>query len=61
MYGVEQYVSFDLGMIGGYMYYTGHRVSAVIHLATGDAVIKGGRYDRLLEQFGTPGTCGWIL
>ena len=53
IYGVEQYVSFDLGMISGYMYYTGI-VFRGYTFGTGDAVIKGGRYDRLLEQFGTP-------
>lgn len=51
LYGVEQYVSFDLGMISGYRYYTGI-VFRGYTFGTGDAVIKGGRYDSLLRQFG---------
>ena len=39
---MEQYVSFDLGMISGYMYYTGI-VFRGYTFGTGDAVIKGGR------------------
>ena len=50
---MEQYVSFDLGMISGYRYYTGI-VFRGYTFGTGDAVIKGGRYDKLLEQFGKP-------
>ena len=50
-YGVEAYVSFDLGMLSKYRYYTGMIFKAYTY-GVGDAVVKGGRYDRLLEQFG---------
>lgn len=50
-YGVSQYVSFDLGMLNKYHYYTGVIFRAYTY-GTGDAVLKGGRYDRLLAHFG---------
>ncbi|MCI5899212.1 MAG: ATP phosphoribosyltransferase regulatory subunit [Lachnospiraceae bacterium] len=52
-YGYEKYVSFDLGMIGSYMYYTGVIFRAYT-FGTGDAIVKGGRYDQLLGHFGKP-------
>ncbi len=51
LYGVEQYVSFDLGMLSRYMYYTGIIFRGYTY-GIGDAVIKGGRYDDLLGYFG---------
>lgn len=51
LYGVEKYVSFDLGMLSRYMYYTGI-IFRGYTFGTGDAVIKGGRYDGLLHHFG---------
>lgn len=51
VYGVEQYVSFDLGILSRYMYYTGIIFRGYTY-GTGDAVIKGGRYDHLLGHFG---------
>lgn len=51
LYGVEQYVSFDLGMLSKYHYYTGMIFKAYTY-GLGDAVVKGGRYDNLLHQFG---------
>lgn len=50
-YGVEKYVSFDLGMLSQYNYYTGVIFKAYTY-GVGDAIAKGGRYDRLLRQFG---------
>ena len=50
-YGVEQHFSFDLSMSGSYMYYTGVVFRAYTY-GTGDAVVRGGRYDQLLEKFG---------
>lgn len=52
-YGVEDYVTFDLGMLSKYNYYTGIIFRAYTH-GSGEALIKGGRYDNLMEQFGTP-------
>ena len=50
-YGIEQYVSFDLGMLTQYHYYTGMIFKAYTY-GVGDAIVKGGRYDSLLSQFG---------
>lgn len=51
VYGYEKYISFDLGMLNKYDYYTGIIFKGYTY-GTGDAVIKGGRYDNLLGQFG---------
>ena len=51
LYQVEKYVSFDLGMLNRYRYYTGI-IFRGYTLGTGDAVVKGGRYDHLLGHFG---------
>lgn len=50
-YGVEKYVSYDLSMSGTYGYYTGIIFRGYTY-GTGDAIVKGGRYDTLLEKFG---------
>lgn len=50
-YGVEKYVSFDLGMLSKYHYYTGV-IFKVYTYGVGDAILKGGRYDNLLGYFG---------
>jgi len=50
-YHVADFVSFDLGMLSKYRYYTGVIFKAYTY-GVGDAVVKGGRYDRLLHQFG---------
>jgi ATP phosphoribosyltransferase regulatory subunit len=50
-YGVESYVSFDLGMLSKYNYYTGVMFRAYTY-GVGDAIVKGGRYDDLLGHFG---------
>ncbi len=51
MYGVEKYVSFDLGMLSKYHYYTGV-IFKVFTYGVGEPIVKGGRYDRLLGYFG---------
>lgn len=51
LYGYERYVSFDLGMLSKYSYYTGIIFNAYTY-GTGDALISGGRYDKLVGQFG---------
>lgn len=50
-YGAAEYISFDLGMLSKYNYYTGVIFKAYTY-GVGDAIVKGGRYDRLLRQFG---------
>lgn len=51
LYGVEKFVTFDLSMTGTYGYYTGIIFRGYTY-GTGDAVVKGGRYDHLVEKFG---------
>lgn len=51
IYGYESYLSFDLGMLTQFNYYTGIIFKGYTY-GTGEAVGKGGRYDELLSQFG---------
>ena len=51
LYGVEKFITFDLSMTGTYGYYTGIVFRGYTY-GTGDAIVKGGRYDHLLEKFG---------
>lgn len=51
LYGAEEHVVFDLSMSGSYGYYTGVIFRAYTY-DTGDALVRGGRYDHLLEKFG---------
>ena len=50
-YELEKYVAFDLGMLSKYNYYTGV-IFKIYTFGVGDAIVKGGRYDTLLVQFG---------
>ena len=50
-YGLEKYVTFDLGMVNMYHYYTSIIFRAYTY-GTGDSVLGGGRYNHLVEQFG---------
>ncbi len=52
IYGNEGYISFDLGMLSKYNYYTGVIFKAYTY-GIGDALVKGGRYNNLLESFGS--------
>ena len=49
--GADKYVSFDLGELSNHAYYTGIVFHAYT-FGTGEPVIGGGRYDKLLGQFG---------
>lgn len=49
--GVHEYITFDLGNISNHAYYTGIVFNAYT-FGTGVAVMNGGRYDKLLGQFG---------
>lgn len=50
-YGYEKYISYDLGMLSQYNYYTGIIFKAYTY-GTGEAIATGGRYDNLVGQFG---------
>ncbi len=60
-YGYEKYISFDLGMVSHFEYYTGIIYRGYTY-GTGDAIGKGGRYDNLLTQFGKNApACGFTI
>lgn len=48
---MDNYISFDMGMLSKYNYYTGVIFRAYTY-GVGDAIMKGGRYDKLLAEFG---------
>lgn len=52
-YGAADYITFDLGTLNKYHYYTGITFGAYTY-GTGEAVVTGGRYDNLLAHFGSP-------
>ena len=51
IYGVSKYVSFEMGLISSYQYYTGILFSGYT-FGSGEPIVKGGRYDGLLSYFG---------
>jgi len=60
-YGLQKYVSVDLGLLSKFNYYTGMLFKAYTY-GTGDAIVKGGRYDSLLGKFGKPSSAvGFVL
>ena len=52
-YGVEQYLSFDLGLTRSLDYYTGMLFEGYA-AGMGYSLIGGGRYDTMMQQFGSP-------
>ncbi len=50
-YEISRYISFELGIISSYQYYTGI-IFAGYTFGSGEAIVKGGRYDKLLNFFG---------
>ncbi|MCR4721595.1 MAG: ATP phosphoribosyltransferase regulatory subunit [Lachnospiraceae bacterium] len=51
IYGYDDYIGFDLGKLSSYRYYTGIIFNAYTY-GLGEALIAGGRYDKLAGQFG---------
>lgn len=51
LYDINRYVSMELGIVSTYQYYTGI-IFAGYTFGSGEAVVKGGRYDKLLTYFG---------
>ena len=49
--GVMDFISFELGMISEYKYYTGIIFTGYSY-GVGEPLVKGGRYDSLLSHFG---------
>ena len=50
-YGVEKYISFDLGMVNRLNYYTGIIFRGYTY-GSGYSIMDGGRYDNLVELYG---------
>lgn len=50
-YGVEEYILFDFSILSYASYYTGMMFQGYTH-GVGSAIVEGGRYDKLLEDFG---------
>ena len=51
VYGVSEYVSFEMGLFSEHGYYTGVIFSGYTY-GSGEPIVKGGRYDKLLSHFG---------
>lgn len=49
--GLEDCITYDLSMLNKYTYYTGVVFKAYMS-GVGDCIVKGGRYDNLLREFG---------
>lgn len=52
-FGVQDYVSLDLGILRGFSYYTGAVFEGYVP-GVGFPIVEGGRYDSLYEDFGYP-------
>ncbi|MCI9123672.1 MAG: ATP phosphoribosyltransferase regulatory subunit [Eubacterium sp.] len=51
LYGIDKYISFDLGVVSSYQYYSGMIFNGYT-FGSGEPIVKGGRYDKLLNHFG---------
>ena len=51
LYGIDQFISFELGAISSYHYYSGIIFQGYT-FGSGEPIVKGGRYDKLLGYFG---------
>ena len=51
LYGIDKYISFELGVISSYKYYSGIIIQGYTY-GSGEPIVKGGRYDHLLKHFG---------
>lgn len=51
IYGIDKYITFEPGLISDYHYYTGI-IFAGFTFGTGEPIVRGGRYDKLLSYFG---------
>ena len=61
VYGIQKYISFELGIISSYQYYTGI-IFAGYTFGSGEPIVKGGRYDKLLTYYGkTSASIGFAI
>jgi len=56
MYGLSDYVQFDIGIVRGLAYYTGIVFELFDRRRSLRAIAGGGRYDRLIQTYGGPST-----
>jgi histidyl-tRNA synthetase len=54
LYGFSEYIAFDISTVRGLAYYTGVVFEVFDNARSMRAVAGGGRYDRLIEQYGGP-------
>ena len=60
-YGVEDYITFDFGLVSKYQYYTGIIFQAYTY-GSGEPLLKGGRYNELMRHFGKPApSVGFVI
>jgi len=50
-YGSAEYISFEFGLVSRFQYYTGVIFSGYTY-GTGEPILNGGRYDKLLDCYG---------
>ena len=61
VYGIQKYISFELGIISSYQYYTGIIFSGYT-FGSGEPIVKGVRYDKLLTYYGkTSASIGFAI
>ncbi len=61
VYGYEDHITFDFGMLSKYNYYTGIIFQAYTY-GSGEPLLKGGRYDELMRHFGKPApSVGFVI
>ena len=61
VYGIQKYISFELGIISSYQYYTGIIFSGYT-FGSGEPIVTGGRYDKLLTYYGkTSASIGFAI
>jgi histidyl-tRNA synthetase len=56
MYGLSDYIAFDIGIVRGLAYYTGIVFEVFDKMRSMRAIAGGGRYDRLVALYGGPET-----
>ncbi|MFQ5900189.1 MAG: ATP phosphoribosyltransferase regulatory subunit [Thermodesulfobacteriota bacterium] len=51
LYGLKEFITVDLGEVSGFDYYSGMVFEGFVK-GIGRGIVRGGRYDNLLEQYG---------
>jgi histidyl-tRNA synthetase len=56
VYGLREYIAFDIGIVRGLLYYTGTVFEVFDKMRSMRAIAGGGRYDKLVAMYGGPET-----